>query len=235
METKPKIPFVESERLPTAKEKALWERAMKIARRVLQRSYLLKYQWAQLKAINAFVSSKKIGLLEPELPDLADRMFAALKEIEILKDAMCGVNQYELGIRMSADGDDLDIVRPKEGEPVLQGELGWVIPLIILAVVVIGIVARWIYLENEVSELNDKFDGVIARSDKALCKDPDSQTCKDWQASKAAGDYYKRETIIDSLKNAVSSVGGIAKKGLGMGLALAIPVLLFLYAPRKRK
>jgi len=231
----PAIPFVEAERLPTPKERELWERAMKIARRVVQRSYLLKYQWKQIKAINEFAVANKINLGEPDLPDLADRMFAALKEIERLKNAMCGVNQYELGIRLSDNGQDLDIVQPEEGEPVLDGALGWIIPVVILAVIVIGIIARWVYLESEVGELNDKFDGVIERSDKQLCKNPDSQMCKDWKKSKANNDYYKRETIIDGLKNAVSSVGKFAKKGLGWGLVLAVPVLLWLYAPRKKE
>lgn len=234
-ETTPtKIPFLESERLPNAKEREMWERAMKIATRTVNRAYLLKYQWAQVKTIAAFAKKAGAVIEEPKIADLADRMFAALKEIEVLKDYMCKVNQNELGVRVSENGQDLDIVQPGESEPVLEGDFGWIIPAIIVAIIVIGIIARWVYLEREVGDLNDQFDGVIERSDKALCKDPDSQQCKDWKKEKADSSYYKRETIIDKLKNAAGAAGGFVKSKLGWGLIIAVPLLLMLYAPRKK-
>jgi hypothetical protein len=233
-ETPARIPFYESERLPNAKEREMWERAMKIATRTVQKSYLLKYQWAQVKTISDFAKKAGAALDEPRIAELADRMFAALKEIETLKDVMCKVNQNKLGVRMSANGQDLDIVQPGESEPVLEGDFGWIIPVIILAIIVIGIIARWIYLEDEVGDLNDQFDGVIERSDKALCKDPNSQQCQDWQKTKADSSYYKRETIIDKLKNAAAGAGGFVKSNLKWGLIVAVPLLLMLYAPRRK-
>ena len=234
-ETTPtKIPFYESERLPNAKEREMWERAMKIATRTVQRAYLLKYQWTQIKTIAAFAKKAGAVIEEPKIAELADRMFAALKEIEFLKDVMCQVNQNKLGVRMSENGQDLDIVQPGESEPVLEGDFGWIIPVIILAIIVIGIIARWIYLEDEVGDLNDQFDGVIERSDKALCKDPNSQQCKDWLKTKADSSYYKRETIIDKLKNAAAGAGGFVKSNLKWGLIVAVPLLLMLYAPRRK-
>jgi hypothetical protein len=68
----------------------------------------------------------------------------------------------------------------------------------------------------------------------ALCADPNSQMCQDWQNDKSTGGYFKRETLIESVKDAISSVGSGAKTGLGWGLALAIPVLLWLYMPKSR-
>jgi hypothetical protein len=233
-ETPARIPFYESERLPNAKEREMWERAMKIATRTIQRAYLLKYQWAQVKTISDFAKKAGAALDEPRIAELADRMFAALKEIEVLKDVMCKVNQNELGIRVSADGHDLDVVQPGEGEPVLEGNLGWIIPVIVVAIIVLGIIARWIYLEGEVGDLNDQFDGVIERSDKALCKDPNSQQCKDWRKTKAESSYHKRETIIDKLKNAAGGAGGWFKSKLGWGLIIAVPLFMLLYAPRRK-
>lgn len=222
------IPFVESERMPNAKERQLWERAMNIARVVVHRSYLLKYQWTQIKTINDFATKAGIPLDEPQIASLADRMFSSLKEVETLKDLMCQVNQNKLGIRMNANGQDLDIVQPKEGEPVLEGaQLGWVIPVIVIAVIVAAIIARWLYLEDEVGELNDQFDGVIERSDEALCKDPKSQQCKNWIAAKKSGSYYRRQTMIDDLKNAAGAVGTWTKNKLGWGLIIAVPLLLW--------
>jgi hypothetical protein len=226
------IPFVQAERPPTASEIALWDKAMKLAQRTNLLSYAVKLQWAQIKLTHAFAQKKQVALGEPDLPDLADRMFAALKEIEFLKDLCCRVNQLELGIRLSADGKDLDIVQPEE-----TGELsfGWVLPAILGVVLVVGIIARWAFLEREVSEISAKYNGVINRADDALCKkNPDSDICHDWENSKKSGGYYKRETIIDSVKNALVSAGSTAKKGLGIGMALLLPLLALMYLPRRK-
>lgn len=230
-ELKPGLPYIQAERPPTKKELELWKKAQASFSRVNLLSYLVKTQWANIKLTNDFAIANKIDLGEPDLPDIADRMFKALNEIEALKKHMCAVNGLALGVRISANGHDLDIVEPRENAL----SLGWVLPAIIGAVIVVGIIARWAFLEKEVGEITAQYNGVLRRSDMALCEDENSALCKDWQKAKATGGYYKRETIIDSVKNAVSSVGTIAKKGLGMGLALAIPVLLLLYMPRRRK
>jgi hypothetical protein len=188
----------------------------------------MKLQWKNIKLTHEFAKKNSIDLGEPDLPDFADRMFAALNKIESLKDAMCKVNQLDLGIRMTADGKDLDIVQPKESG------FGWVIPAIGISLIVAGAIKLWLELENEVDEISDKYNGVLEHSDKELCKDPTSKTCKDWKASKNANDYHKRESIIDSVKNALVSAGGVAKKGLGWGIALAIPLLIMMYAPTRR-
>jgi hypothetical protein len=227
------IPFVQAERPPTASEIALWDKAMKLARRTNLISYAVKLQWAQIKLTHSFAQKKQVALGEPDLPDLADRMFAALKEIESLKDLMCRVNQLELGIRLSADGKDLDIVQPEETGELSFGQ-GWILPAILGVALVVGIIARWAFLEREVSEISAKYNGVINRADNALCKDPDSEMCHDWENSKKSGGYYKRETIIDSVKNALVSAGSTAKKGLGVGLALLLPLLALMYLPRRK-
>jgi len=229
LEEKKPISFVETERAPTKKELQLWDRAQTIAKRVNLRSYALKLQWKQIVLTHNFSKANELSLNEPELPDLADRMFEVLHEIESLKNLMFGVESLEMGVRLSADGEDLDIVEPNE-----KG-FGWVLPAVIGAVIVVGIIVRWAHLEEEVSILSAKYNGVITRSDMALCANPDSDMCHDWEKSKASGDYYHRETLIDEVKNAVSTVGKVAKKGLGAGLALAIPLLLWMYLPRGRK
>jgi len=232
-ETTTKIPFVQAERPPTASEIALWEKAMKLAQRTNLLSYAVKLQWAQIKLTHSFAQEKQVAFGEPDLPDLADRMFGALKEIESLKDLMCRVNQLELGIRLSADGKDLDIVQPAETGELSFGQ-GWVLPAILGVVLVVGIIARWAFLEREVSEITAKYNGVINRADNALCKNPDSELCHDWENSKKSGGYYKRETIIDSVKNALVSAGSTAKKGLGIGMALLLPLLALMYLPRRK-
>jgi hypothetical protein len=227
--TKP-IPYVEAERPPTPKELKLWSKAQVVAKRVKLRAYAMQLQWKQIKQIHEFAVANQIDLGEPELPELADRMFAALHQVETLKDLMCGVNDLELGIRVSSGGDDLDIVEPAE-----QEGFGWVLPAILGAVVLVGIVARWYSLEFEIEEVSEAYNGVIRRADKSLCEDKGSEMCKAWKKDKAERNFYKRETLIGSVKDAVSTVGKVAKKGGSLGIALAIPLLLWMYLPRGRK
>jgi hypothetical protein len=227
-ETTPTIPYAQAERPPTAKELALWAKAEKTAKRVNLRAYIMKLQYHSIRQTHKFAQAHQTTINEPSLPDLEQRMLIALSEIEKLKDAMCGVNRLELGVKLSAGGNDLDIVEP---EP---ATLGWIIPAVLGAVVVAGIIYRWATLETEVSEVTAQYNGVLKRSDMALCADPNSQMCQDWQNDKSTGGYFKRETLIESVKDAISSVGSGAKTGLGWGLALAIPVLLWLYMPKSR-
>lgn len=223
----PPIKYVDAERPPTARELELWAKAQTIAKRVNLLSYMAKTQFRNILQIHNFAKNNKVTLNEPELPDLEKRMLGALAEIEFLKKKMCEVEQLELGVRVSSSGDDLDIIEPKE-----ISTLGWILPAVIGAIVVIGIIARWAYLEKEVVEITRDYNGIMKRSDMALCADPDSDMCKKWNKDKQSGGYYKRESIIESIKNAASSVGETAKKGLGAGIALAIP-LLILWARKK--
>jgi hypothetical protein len=227
-ETKPKLPYSQAERPPTAHELALWAKAEKVGKRVNLSAYMMKLQYHSILQTHKFALSHQTTINEPTLPDLEARMLAALAQIEKLKDAMCGVNRLELGVRVSEGGNDLDIIEPE------QASFGWIIPAILGAVVIVGIIYRWATLETEVGQITADYNGIIRRSDMALCADPTSQMCEDWKTAKSTGGYYERETLIDSVKNAISSVGSGAKKGLGWGLALAVPLLLWLYMPRKR-
>lgn len=225
------IPMIHAERAPTATELSLWNQAMKLANRTNLLSYIVKLQWMNIKVIHEFAKANEISLGEPDLPDLADRMFVALKRIESLKDLMCRVNQLELGISMSINGKDLDIVEPKESSYL---SFGWVIPLIGASLVVAGIIGIWKELSDEAEEIREKYNGVIERADNLLCKDSSSKLCKDWEEEKKENDFYKRETIIESVKSALVSVGKKAKTGLGWGVALLIPLLGYLYLPRRK-
>lgn len=227
-ETGTAIPYVQAERPPTAKELSLWSQAEQQAKRANLLSYIIKLQWKNLMLMNEFAVANKINLGEPDLPNWADRMFSALKKIEPLKDSMCKVNQLELGIRLSSGGNDLDIVKPEETS------FGWVIPTIGVALIVAGVIGIWRELSEELEEITAKYNGVIKKADELLCTNPDQKICKDWESIKKSNDYYKRDSIIDSVKGALSSIGGVAKKGLGWGVALLLPVLALLYLPRRR-
>ena len=230
----PSINYIDAERPPTTREIELWRRAERSAYRVNLLSHALKAQFQNIVLTHKFASDHKIMLDEPTLPDLEQRMLIALAEIENLKQQMCAVNKLNLGIRISTGGNDLDIVQPED-----ITTMGWVIPAAIGAVVVVGIIARWAYLENEVGSITAQYNGILKRSDMALCADPNSQICADWKHDKSTGGYYKRQSIIDSVKSAAGKVGDAVtsgtKIGLSAGLAIAIPLLLWIYAPRRRR
>lgn len=222
------ISYVEAERPPTSEEISMWEKAEKIAKRVNLLSYIVKMQWLNIKLTHTFAKSASIELGEPDLPDYADRMFSVLNKIESLKDAMCKVNQLELGIKISSSGNDLDIVQPKDTS------FGWVIPVIGVSLIVAGVIGLWQELSDDLEEITKKYNGVLKKADALICKNPNDKICKDWENSKKENNYYKRESIIDSVKSALVSFGGAAKKGLGWGVALLLPVLALLYLPRRR-
>jgi hypothetical protein len=222
------ISYVEAERPPTSEEISMWEKAEKIAKRVNLLSYIVKMQWLNIKLTHTFAKSASIELGEPDLPDYADRMFSVLNKIEPLKDAMCKVNQLELGIKISSSGNDLDIVQPQDTS------FGWVIPVIGVSLIVAGVIGLWKELSDDLEEITQKYNGVLKKADALICKNPNDKICKDWEKSKKENNYYKRESIIDSVKSALVSFGGAAKKGLGWGVALLLPVLALLYLPRRR-
>lgn len=209
----------------------MWNQAMQIARRVGLKAYIAKLQWANILIIHEFAFANSIELGEPDLPDVADRMFSALKTIETLKSSMCRVENLELGIRVSGNGSDIDIVQPKAQS---FGLVAWVMPAIGVALIIAGVIGRWIELEKEIDDVSTRYNEVIDKADKALCTNPDSDLCKNWKTTKVEKNYNKRESLIDSVKNALVSAGSTAKKGLGWGIALLLPLLALMYLPRRR-
>ena len=229
-EPTPTTSIVDAERPPTAHELALWDRAEQLMRRCVLKGYAARLKHGQIIAAAKHGAKYGTTINIPEMADLETRMNAVLTEIEDLRRYHYDVNGLHLGVRLSAGGKDLDILSPA---PMSMGAI-W-IPIAIGAVVMVGIIARWIYLEGEVQEISNKYNGVITRADMALCGDAnaDTQMCKDWKQSKQSGDYYKNQTLIDKVETAVKTVGRAASSGLSWGIMLAIPLLAYVYAPRK--
>lgn len=226
----PESPVIQVERAPTSNELALWDKAEKLKRRAVLKAYMVRLQFANIITAAKVAKKHGLNLNEPELPDLEQRMIVLCGKIEGLRRDHCDVNGMHLGVSPSVDGKDLDIVRP----PSMSLGAIW-IPIAIGAIVVAGIIARWVQLEIEVQNISDKYSGVLRRADQNLCADPSSKMCKDWKVTKASGGYVKNETLIDSVKSAITKVGSFAGKGVGIGLLLAIPVLMMLYLPRRKE
>jgi hypothetical protein len=226
-ESVPTLPYADIERAPTADEMQLWQRAEDLKRRVILNGTMARLQHKQLMIAAQFAAANGVTIDDAnELPEVEQRMLAALSEIDMLRRYHCDVNGLKLGVRPSTSAHDLDIVAP----PNAQLGILWV-PIIIGGVILVGIIARWIYVENEVTTVSEKYNHVLEKADSKFCEDPNSTLCQDWKVTKKQGDYHKNETLIDSVKAAVGTVG----HGIGTGLALLIPILAVLYLPRGRK
>lgn len=225
-ETKKTIPYAEPERAPNARELALWERADQLSQKVVLLSYVIKLQYKNMLLVAQFCKANGIQFQEPTAVIAEQKMIIALKGVEELKPLMEAVRNLQYGIRVSAAGDDLDIV-----QPVNAGSFGWIIPAVVGAVALVGLIARWIYLEKEVTYVHQQYNDILKRSDAALCKDPASKLCADWKAAKQTQGYEKRTGIIES---ALSTVKGWAQTGISWGLAIAIPLLVLIYWPKRK-
>jgi hypothetical protein len=223
------IQYTDAERPPTTHELELWSRVETLSKRVSLLSYMSKAQFKNILLTYQFCSEIGITPNEPSLPELEKRMHAVVAEIQRLNDIVCEVNRLKLGIRLTSSGNDLDIVDPQSNL-----SFGWVIPAVVGAVILIGIIARWVQLESEVSEITARYNGILSRTDMALCEDPNSQQCQDWEHAKQTGGYYKRQTMIDSVKSAVKSAGTVVKKGLSAGLVLSVPLLIWSLTSRRK-
>lgn len=225
-EIKKSIPYAEPERAPNARELALWDRAEQLGKKVALLSYVVKLQYKNMLLVAQFCKANGIQFQEPTAVTAEQRMITALKGVEDLRPLMDAVRNMEYGVRINAAGDDLDIVQPSNA-----GSFGWIIPAIIGAVALVGLIARWVYLEKEITYVHEQYNDILTRSDKALCKDPTSKVCTDWRAVKQTQGYEKREGIIDS---ALSTLKGWAQTGISWGLAIAIPLLVFMYWPKRK-
>jgi hypothetical protein len=214
-----------AERPPTAHETSLWDRAEKLMRKCVLLATITRYQHKQLMIAAKFAAAHGVTFDTSELPEMESRMLNTLSLIERLRRYHCDVNGQQLGVRLSANGDDLDIIQPQDIDSFGQWQL-----IAIGVVLLIGIIARWIYVENDVTTISEKYNHVLTKADNQFCADPGSKMCADWKAEKAKGDYAQHETLVDSVKRAVGTVGS----GLGTGLMLLIPLAALMYLPRKR-
>ena len=157
---------------------------------------------------------------------LEARYLDAVSEFARVRGLMRRVEDRELGLRPTAD--DFDIV--ESGGPSLGAAF---IPVLVgvTAVLLAGLVGRLVYLEQESTELNNKYNSILKASDAALCADPGSDLCRSWEAEKTASNYTKNETMAEALKGAVRTVGG----GLGKGLLIALPLAVLAFGWSKRK
>ena len=214
------IPF---KRPPSSRELARWKEAQQRMRDLDALVYRAGLLLTNVVNTYHFADTKDLRL--PDFPPSLERRFLKVRdESRDVKELVRKVQDREYGLRWT--GSDFDVIEPPSA---LQGIF---IPIAIGTGIVAlgGLIARLVYLEGESTELGDKYNTILEKTDRQLCADPFSSTCRDWERTKADKDYTKNETMADTIRGSVKTVS----KGLGTGLLIAVPLLAYAIFMRKK-
>lgn len=214
------IESIEIERGATAQELALWQKLLK---EFSNSSNALDSAGLLLENIYitfSFANRNDVILVSPD-PDIEQRYYQLRQDFEKLKSAIRGVEDHRYGIMVK--NGDLDILQPPDTQM-----SGLIIPVIIGGIIVGTAIAAAIYQTKQSLEIAMEYRRIIARTDKTLCSDKNSELCKKWEKEKQDTGYTKNQTLAESLSSSVSKV----TSGLGIGLLIAIPAIAILLAKR---
>lgn len=225
---------------PTPAQIEKWERVKKSVKALGLRIQANRYLAENLSTALSFGKRHKI-----ELPALGDpNPFEVLKGLQgeylRLEKLINGVELEKLGLRFEPDGD-ISIMGPSSmSEDELKywrglegGDLGWLI--VPIGIVVLGTVIAYII------DINERNDELELREKKYLdhlnnryCEDPNSSTCKLWLKEKDDQDYGKNLTLVDKFKQQAKKMVEVATTGMGWGIAIAIPLLIYMLVSKKK-
>lgn len=221
------------ERGPTLAEQKKWDDMLLLAEKVKKKTFSNIVRAENVKIISAFGVRK--GLLLPSISAVdAKRLVAVVAEFAQIQRGIQAVDRLELCVKFQ--NGDIDIMAPPwyTKEQIASYNLsGWFVPIIIGIAALAGLIGRLYDIEKENNELAAKYDAVLKASEKRICDNPDSAECKEWQKEKEPSGYVKNEGIIGQIAGSISDFGKTAKKGVGIGLAIAIPLLAWSYLRAK--
>jgi hypothetical protein len=224
-----------SERQATSVEKKKWDEVLRLAEQLKRYTYANVLRDENFKLISVF--SARYGVQIPLMT--ADEIKRLNRNIEAFKriyKAIQAVERLELGIYFAED--DVVIVAPSwyTSDQIASYQLsGWPFVLIAAGVAIVAGVIGYIHrLQSDNEELSSRYDAVLQASEKRICSDPTSAACQAWKKEKEPKAIKENEGIIASLTSGIAEIGQTAKKGLGIGLALAIPLLAWSYLGRRK-
>lgn len=211
------IPIKDFVRGPSRAELGIWERLIKQHRKAsdaIDRCSLL-FQCAIIAQRFADANTIDIRVIPAELEQ---EYLAVLAEFTKLTNAIRGVEDHTLGVNFR-DGD-VDILSTQNEVSGLGA-----IPLIILGVVVVaGCIAVAYWATKNALEISQQAARAIKKADSAFCADPDSELCQRWNEEKLSSGYTRNESLAETIKSGVESVG----KSLVFG-AIALVAISFLW------
>lgn len=151
-----------------------------------------------------------------------------------LKRIRQGVNEQKLGLKLRSDGD-LDVLAPPEMNEdmiVYYSFAGGLLPIVLGTLIVGAITAVIIRLYIDNRALRGKYVRLKNEADKKLCRDPNSQICRDWQDTikqkNLDGVQDDSDSLYNRASNAWRSIKSTAKTGATWGIAILIPLIALL-------
>lgn len=190
------------------------------AQNLLAQNVTVAVNFARLHGVETSYNFEKLEKKRYQLQKLSDRMQRLIIDVESEK----------LGLRFH-DGD-FDILAPAHTpKEELQSyrEFGWIL-ITIGAVIVIGTLAHALLVIDENEVLRRDYNKLLEETNEKFCENPESSLCKSWLNKKEQSGFYKRESTVEKIQTAVSEIGTKIKKGAGIGMAIAIPLAVFLIA-----
>ena len=202
------------ERYPTGAERALWEKARRLAEEMADRVTILR-----LLGINAgitwsfaqkhgFDMAKPVGLEKRtiDLEEKIDRVIHLIRKVE----------DHQLAIRYN--GGDIDIVDPDDqnfGFP-------WIV-VVAGVVILAGVVGTLLYYKSEYDDIRPKYNNLLTATDRMFCKEDSPETCAEWTRYKEDTGYTKRRTLVERITD---GLGSATRTGAKWGLTIGIPLLI---------
>jgi hypothetical protein len=191
---------------PTIRQLNDWQRLNSRLREVENIVYGCRFYRETIAERRNYLNS--YGIYLASNPDM--KLSVIEKEFGLLHDAITRANSGEYGARWR--DNDFDIVLP-------DAPLGAVfIPVLIGSVVIAGCIALLNKLGKEADETASAYRALKKEADSIICKDPESDMCKNWNIVKEAKQIDVKESFADRLLN-------VGKTAVNIGLAVVIGVV----------
>jgi hypothetical protein len=186
------------------------------------------YDLYQIEVDFAAQTKTAINYLPPEE---VKNLFAFTAKLE---KAMEAVKRGNLSVQEGKNGD-IDIVAPSwMTKEQIAGLLGWIIPVVVGLVILVAVIDQWRRARREADKLATKYNAIVKATDATFCENPDSQKCQAWGEMKVKNEFEQRKTFSDKIGDFIGKAGTAVKKGGAIGIALAIPLLIWAFMPKKK-
>lgn len=193
-------------RAPTSFETEKWRECLRLADELADKVFVIDLLSECLIVRAGFAASRGVSL--PLVgAELAEQRYLLLKKAnDDLQSAFDRVRSLEYGLKWR--NNDFDIVESSQSLGVLF------IPVILgAAVILAGCFVTLYHLGKESDLIRENYKKLNAAAEATLCKDPDSELCKNWNSVKKEQKIEEKESFVDSLKGSIS-------KGLMIAVAL---------------
>ena len=208
----PPIPLM-PDRYPTGAERALWEKARRLADAMADRVSILRLLGINAGITWSFAQKHGFGIDKPA--ELEKRTIDLEEKVNGVIHLIRKVEDHDLAIQYT--GDDINIVDPDQnfGFPFVVVGIG--------VVVLAGLVGTLLYYKSEYDEIRPKYNNLLVATDRMFCKEDSPETCAEWIRYKEDTGYTKRRTLVERITD---GLGAATRTGAKWGLTIGIPLII---------